>query len=310
MEVDGEKKASVNVKGTRSLVGVRFKPRQINLFPQIEQLMNHVAIKRNENSGRIEMKNVTLIHPALQNVVSRPTSTQGYTVARKLPNTLLSVPAPVFISSTNSPKSLCNSHSSSLMQFSIPVKPIKESKGDNTALISSASRLSLKRIQFLNCKKNGGSCGNSMIRFRIAGLKNPPIIIPHQQKQRCIFSSSLSQRTLRVALIPRKPCKAYNIVPKEPLHTLRHNEPATASTSNLNESPLYINQYTKNRVKTADPDQCVTRDRHDTRYDKRSLFASLDTGRNDAPDPGRIRIVEMNFAQSAKQHLILPSCWT
>ena len=81
--------------------------------------------------------------------------------------------------------------------------------------------------------------------------------------------------------------------------------------NNFTKRPVFINQYAKNRVKTAaDPELNLARDRQDTRYDKRTIFASLETVKEDDYKVPSFRVMNMNFAQSMKQHLVLPSCWT
>lgn len=64
------------------------------------------------------------------------------------------------------------------------------------------------------------------------------------------------------------------------------------------------------RIRTAGVSQSGEKGRPDSRYDKKTLFASLETGREIERITSNIPIVNMNFEVDQKRHLVWPSCWS
>lgn len=273
----------------------RVKPKRVRIFPShLDQLMNTVTC----HLGPGQQPSAALV----RSLISSPNPT-GRTVSvraagegkDRIASMLATLPSLTPATSTSSPT--CLSSTETLVV--LPSRPNEEETQERKSL---AVTLSLKRIRFVNTKNK-----DVRVRMRLRTLaeqkrESHPHIEPEQveskrmkvqaergAKQRCIFSSHLLERgshgTFSLKRVP----------------STRSIPAPVESQSNNNTE----------RVRTADPGQlCDLRDRLSSRYDQRSLFASLDTGRAEEGSAMRIRIVDMKFALSARQHLVLPQCWS
>ena len=280
------------------------KPRRMYFFPQIEGLINGTG--KNLNSLLIKSNNTTLVKGLLTNPTSgsRPTSMQSAHNcgnSKKTLNMLATLPPPVLESNTTSPR-LVNFHNvANLVQFPVPARLTKNDK--ETAVASSISRLSLKRM----CLFNKGSLKKERRSVGAKEFINPLLF-------RILRKNKATRPQLPKPVQPSGHNRLLSsCVPSRVLFSARKlSKPAVSSPLICEPGLILCNgeNYSRPRLKTADPERISPRDRQDTRYNKRSLFASLDTGREIGKEPAKFRVLDMNFGQSLQQHLILPSCWT